>query len=1106
MPGDYTRFTFDTLKNHIGVLMQQGRVMLDADFNEFVEIMERRIQASDLDTLGPCVVPRETIHGFEISTTGGTLSIGPGRMYVHGILAENHGADPQEWDDRLEELRGTGFVPFDQQPHLPGATTPPDGTYLAYLDVWQREVTHLEDAEILEKAVGVDTATRLQTVWQVRLLDLANTQGVSCDTDPASIPGWDTQTAPSGGRLSTQPVGVLADDDPCVVSPTGGFRGTENRLYRVEVHDGGAIGTATFKWSHDNASVAAAVRGVNAAGTELRVTRTARDDVLRFSANDWVEIIDDDLELTQQPGVMRRVTAVDDVTETLTLHQSLLGGSFDLANPRARNLRVRKWDQKGQVLNAAGTVVADVDTNSGVIPITGPATYVLEDGVEVTFSLDPSGGDFHVGDYWVFEARTVDASIQELNDAPPRGIHHHYCRLAVVTLPGQPPEDCRTFWPPEFGGAGCDCTVCVSAEEHNSGSRTIQMAINAVKATGGKVCLGPGLYLVQDPIMISSAFSVHLQGHGLTTALLYGGPEGGVIQVEGSVDVDISQLAVTSYALENVGRPSLTVRNSMLVNVEHCTFIHLGSGRDEALMCVGLAGVLVEVRVRDNVLFGARGIDTLGPASGGITPPAAEGGKTQYTGTLGLYIEDNFIWGTERCVSLDSRGGTTFHLGDTRISRNTMFGGEDEAVRLTGYTLPVSRTDVKGNEIVTRGHGVIVAEDNVRVEDNDISAVERDSGVDGPPMGIAITQGTFETPILRCSIVGNRIFGLGGDGINIRTTLGAATIERNFIQGTGRNGIAMEPNAGAQVLNIENNQILGASTVNEDGVAVCAIRVLQVAQGEISGNTIRDFGLYAVQNDRRSGIEAAMVGSVRIAGNDIQGVGPPTQFVGAGAGIGVLGPFGSVEVVDNMVRRTSGGFTPDNSLWYGLMVTIPIAKQIEALGSVWSTFGEDAVIYDTSAPAEERARSYHRVGTYLENNAVIDAANRGFVMVVADEVVLLPRGQHLVSVRGNSFQGFGLVPVVHVLSAGTCTFTDNRCLQHPPAGRTPLIVDIESAAAIVSSNYLERPTVERPRASMDIDVDNGPVTVLGNIATGDIHVNGADLPPSSPWRPLNVIV
>ena len=66
------------------------------------------------------------------------------------------------------------------QPYLPSLPIPSGGTtlpqlpskdrHLVYLDVWQREVTHLERPELVEIAVGVETSSRLQTVWQVRVL------------------------------------------------------------------------------------------------------------------------------------------------------------------------------------------------------------------------------------------------------------------------------------------------------------------------------------------------------------------------------------------------------------------------------------------------------------------------------------------------------------------------------------------------------------------------------------------------------------------------------------------------------------------------------------------------------------------------------------------------------------------------------------------------------------------------------------------------------------------------------------------------------------------------------------------------------------------------
>ncbi len=185
MTFDTSRSTFDPWNDYSAVVMEQGRVQLDSDWNEWLAEISRRTRAGTLDLVGRAAYPPTTPFAFQItaSVTGTTnsLSIGRGRMYVDGLLAENHG-DPAAaaWDPALAELSGSPQPPlaadtapldFTAQRYAPGATVPTGtGAYLVYLDVWTRPVTWLEDADLVDQAVAVDTTGRLQTVWQVRLL------------------------------------------------------------------------------------------------------------------------------------------------------------------------------------------------------------------------------------------------------------------------------------------------------------------------------------------------------------------------------------------------------------------------------------------------------------------------------------------------------------------------------------------------------------------------------------------------------------------------------------------------------------------------------------------------------------------------------------------------------------------------------------------------------------------------------------------------------------------------------------------------------------------------------------------------------------------------
>jgi hypothetical protein len=486
MSGDYTRFTHRPERNYSSVLMQQGRVQLDADWNEQSDILQRRLRIQAMDTFGRCAVPEPTTpDAFKLAPLAGPpadLSLGSGRLYLDGLLAEIFAGESHTY-------RNQKYYP--DPPALPAS-----GEAIAYLDVWDREVTYLEDADLLEKALGgPDTTTRQQTVWQVKW---HGTEDAQCGSD------LDALFPPSGGRATTSAIAPPASNDPCILQPSGGYRGLENRLYRVEVHTRGGLNTARFKWSRDNASIVSRVDAIAVSGTQtvLTVARIGRDKVLRFEVGDWVEVTDDHRELMGEAGEMAQVAATSEAALTVTLDRAIPTGpgrAFG-ATPavvQARHTRLRKWNQRAP----GNTLDAD-----GLIAIDGTNVH-LEDGVYVQLAIDPSGGEFQVGDYWVFATRTADASVEPLNSAPPRGIVHHYCQLATLAWQGTPAalhvHDCRTLWPDPH----C-CTVSVRPGED------IQRAVDRLPPEGGCVCLLPGIHVVETPILIDARRNILIHGMG----------------------------------------------------------------------------------------------------------------------------------------------------------------------------------------------------------------------------------------------------------------------------------------------------------------------------------------------------------------------------------------------------------------------------------------------------------------------------------------------------------------------------------------------------------------------------------------------------------------
>jgi hypothetical protein len=396
MSGDYSRFTFDPRRNYSSVLLQQGRVLLDQDWNAQSAMTSSSFRAAMVDLLGRVFLAMPS--AFKIVSDGrGGLMIGRGRIYVDGLLADNHGTGPLFWDGVLDEQYGEGPISYIQQPYLPAAPELPrsGGPYLVYLDVWQREVTVAEDPDLADPALGgADTTTHLQTVWQVKLREASSTRA------KRPLDG-DRKFTPALSRLSVAP---------------GAYTGLENHLYRVEVHDGGKVGAATFKWSRNNASTV--IRVIQVADLLHLVVQSVGSHALsEFSGGDLIEITDDARELAGLPGELRHIKAIDNPTSAFTLDAPLGPGMFlteqNGVPDVTRHMRVRQWQGTDPIQN----VGSPID---------------LENGIAVYFDTD---GCFRSGDFWLISARVANQYFEMLNHAPPRGIHHHIARLALFTPP-----------------------------------------------------------------------------------------------------------------------------------------------------------------------------------------------------------------------------------------------------------------------------------------------------------------------------------------------------------------------------------------------------------------------------------------------------------------------------------------------------------------------------------------------------------------------------------------------------------------------------------------------------------------------------------------------
>jgi len=1116
MSYDLSRITFNPLDDYVGVVMQQGRVQLDADWNAMVAQFGRRMRAQTLDTFGPAVVPRETPDGFLISGPANAIEIGPGRIYIDGILAENH-TEVLKWDARLAEISGTaklsgteldaaptgpaGTTPYNAQPYYPSPPDLPAGeTYLVYVDTWQRDVTHLQDRSLVDVAVGVDTTARRQTVWQVKYLD--NVGAIDGSTADVDIPGWLQVIHPSSARLSTATGDLVDDDNPCLLPPQAGYKGLENQLYRVQVHDGGPVGTATFKWSRDNAVVASRVSAIPAA-SEIVVESLGRDDVLSFHEGDWVEITDDHRDLMGLPGELRRIRlgdGIDSASRTIRLEGAALPigtgpGDFpvdgsDQTEP-SRNTRVIRWDQAGIVFREDETEYTDLDdvASPGSIEIPPDGTRLfLEKGILVDFDLedvvdeadfDP---EFKVGDYWVFAARVNDASIELLDRAPPLGIHHHYAKVAIVDSSSI--IDCRTLWPTETGGESCACTVCVHPDTHNNGSATIQQAIDQVNAEGGgTVCLSVGEYQIGPPIRITGN-SVTLRGQGWQTRLI-NREAGSVIAIggdSGATDITVERLFVLSSVVAGF-TAAISVDNVLGLNISDCFIANLAAegGTSQGIRFNGVAGL---VSVGNCQLLAEQGI--VGPRL-----------QDEFLATLEFRI-----LGCNLACSLVGIefSGFSFHVGKLQLSGNHISNTRSAGIELAGAVLDNTAVDIEANLFTNCRNGIRTGVSNLRIVDNDLE-VERDDETDGN--AIALLEGLDPDPADNLQIIGNRVRNYGGHAISVQSDVGKLMIKQNQIQNIG--GAAFVVGAGGSVnyLSFENNQLKNVSG-DVGGVLPGADDLfagvfMQATRGaDIANNVIDGVVRTSPAASFRAGIAVTSSGEIRISGNQLMSV-TPASYSGLGTGIIITSTVGSFEIDNNRISRVpddDAGAKVGSALWLPLIVNSSGLRQTAA------TAGAAAASSGGFDGLRTHARGFATTAVLMDSAPVIGINDTAFAVTPRNLINLGIRAisSNNVTIRGNHFDATSSSTAAVVVSVSQfCGFIDNEVRSASPG-----------ALVILSADHIGANN-NRLMTTDDLDIlvlQTQRYVLMGNMTTGNIAImeDGVTTRPPEPWKSLNILI
>ena len=441
--GDFTRDTFHRAKHFSRVLMQQGRVQLDADWNEQTSILLHYLRTLAADLIGPHGGPAapnaDAGEGFIIQATSSPsndFTIGIGRYYVEGVLCEN---GPLHTDGSAPTYFSQPDYSRDKEKD---ALT--DGPWLVYLDVWERHIVCNQDDDIREVALGwPDTATRAKVVWQVKTTGAQPDSPIQLTDFQTDDSAWSQYVAKNlqgdnRGLLKAQVQPQQTSTDPCTISPQSKYRGPENQLYRVEIHSPNTSNSdtntpATFKWSRENGSVIFPILDFPSSSSQIVLTlaNVGRDERSGLHEGNWVEIVDDDSILQNQPGDLLKVLKIDRTSMTVTLDGIASGA---IGGDPTKHPLLRRWEGTNKISESNGSNDAD--------------WTLLEDGVQIQFrppTDDKTQNQYRTGDYWLIPARVATGDVEWpkvrgpqgnlVPDAlPPHGVEHHYAPLAVITV------------------------------------------------------------------------------------------------------------------------------------------------------------------------------------------------------------------------------------------------------------------------------------------------------------------------------------------------------------------------------------------------------------------------------------------------------------------------------------------------------------------------------------------------------------------------------------------------------------------------------------------------------------------------------------------------
>lgn len=578
---DITRHRAAARFHYTGARMQQGRTLLESDWNEDALLAGEDRRLTLVDLIG---AQGSSNSGFNITNVRTVLPIDsidmtpphidfdlqPGSMFVGGLRlvldppGESFMGQADWLRHQLEPLPPPPTV-GQLAPNLPSPQpltkilelAPIHRYDLVYLLAWEQPITAVEDSELRERALGgPDSSARIRRMRRVGVAPNVGTDNLE-DALAALVAGvnmtLDEQTAEllSNARLTVTPLAPTGEL-PCGPPPPSGYVGHEDEAIRIELR-----GPKSITWGFGEAAPLYRVK-VGVDGKHITFLNTPPDARRQPKSQQIVEIVPwgaklpNGEKLAELRGELFRVAeSYDPASKVLVLADPVPSGWLQWTNAHQEHWNPKDGDDGGYFYLRMWDRGADTSSPPLIDLGEGPVE-LGKTGLQI--SLEGSGEG---ADYWVIAARRATPDVvvpwQLLTDEAPHGPRRFLAPLGMIrweaplqTMSVAEFNQLETWkyhnvrldngqeavWGPVTGvpidgrrklqrlclGGGCTIMVGDGVVSHGL-VNSLADAVALLPSAGGRICLMLGQHLIDD-LVIEGRKYVEICGVGELSMVL----------------------------------------------------------------------------------------------------------------------------------------------------------------------------------------------------------------------------------------------------------------------------------------------------------------------------------------------------------------------------------------------------------------------------------------------------------------------------------------------------------------------------------------------------------------------------------------------------------